>query len=65
MSGTRAFPTDPQNRFWADAFRGITDHRYARKNPAEGYAEMYAQYKIGGPGSSPIADAYARRYGWS
>ena len=65
-----ALPMDTpidETLFWRRAFDRINDdtHRYARKNPAEGYAEMYAQYKIGGPGSSPIADAYARRYGWN
>ena len=41
------------------------EFRYAHKNPQEGYAEMFAQWVIGGPGSHPVADAYARKYGWS
>lgn len=39
--------------------------RYGRKNNAEAYAEAYAQWVYGGPGSSPVADAYARRFGWT
>ena len=41
------------------------EFKYAHKNPQEGYAEMFAQWVIGGPGSHPIADAYANKYGWS
>lgn len=41
------------------------EFRYAHKNSQEGYAEMFAQWVIGGPGSHPVADAYAKRYGWS
>ena len=41
------------------------EFQYAHKNAQEGYAEMFAQWVIGGPGSHPVADAYARKYGWS
>jgi hypothetical protein len=37
---------------------------YSRENPAEGYAEAFAQWTLGGKGSSPIADAYAEKFGW-
>ncbi len=37
---------------------------YAATNPQEAYAELYAQYKIGGPGSLPVADAWAREFNW-
>lgn len=38
--------------------------RYGKSHRSEGYAEAWAQWLIGGPGSSPVADAYAREYGW-
>jgi hypothetical protein len=38
---------------------------YAAFNTQEGYAEAFAQWTSGGPGSSPIADAYAKKYGWA
>lgn len=38
--------------------------RYGQTNTLESYAEAFAQWVLGGPGSSPVADAYARRYGW-
>lgn len=37
---------------------------YGKSNVVESYAEAFAQWVLGGPGSSPAADAYARRYGW-
>jgi hypothetical protein len=37
---------------------------YSQDTPAEGYAEAFAQWTLGGKGSSPIADAYAERFGW-
>lgn len=37
---------------------------YGKTNASEGYAEAYAQWINGGPGSSEVADAYAERYGW-
>lgn len=38
---------------------------YGKTKAAEGYAEAYAQWKVGGPGSSAVADAYAAKYGWT
>lgn len=38
--------------------------RYGQTNATEAYAEAYAQWVQGGPGSSPAADAYAAHYGW-
>lgn len=37
---------------------------YAKDSPAEGYAEAFAQWTLGGKGSSAIADSYAERFGW-
>jgi hypothetical protein len=37
---------------------------YGKTNAAEGYAEAYAQWIHGGPGTSAAADAYARKFGW-
>lgn len=66
-------PKPSESTFWTAQFDGVVGKsrrhkadawQYARTNPAEGYAEAFAQWVIGGPGSSPIADAYARRYRW-
>jgi hypothetical protein len=41
--------------------------RYGGANAAEGYAEAFAQHRLGRRGSHPndvIAQEYARRYGW-
>lgn len=38
--------------------------RYGRTNPAEAYAEAWAQWMIGGPGSNEVADAYAAAFHW-
>jgi hypothetical protein len=38
--------------------------RYGKTNVAESYAEAYAQWVHGGPGSSAAADAYAAKFGW-
>lgn len=38
--------------------------RYGRRNIAEAYAEAYAQWIHGGPGSSIVADEYAAEFGW-
>jgi hypothetical protein len=37
---------------------------YGAANPAEGYAEAFAQHGIGGVGSHEVSDAYAKQYGW-
>lgn len=37
---------------------------YGRTKRGEGYAEAWAQWLVGGPGSSPVSDAYAKEYGW-
>jgi hypothetical protein len=37
---------------------------YAQDNPAEGYAEAFAQHTLGGTGSHPVAASYAERFGW-
>jgi hypothetical protein len=37
---------------------------YGQTNHFEAYAEAYAQWVLGGPGSSEVADAYAAQYGW-
>jgi hypothetical protein len=39
--------------------------KYGRTNNAEAYAEAFAQWTHGGPGSSAVADAFARRFGWA
>lgn len=51
-------------KFWQDTFAGVDGWKYAKKNVAEGYADAYMQWVLGGPGSSPVSDAYAQRYGW-
>lgn len=38
--------------------------KYGTTNLQEGYAEAFSQWVIGGPGSSRLADAFARRFGW-
>jgi hypothetical protein len=38
--------------------------QYGKTNVAESYAEAYAQWIHGGPGSSAAADAYAAKFGW-
>lgn len=38
---------------------------YGKTNVAEGYAEAYAQWVHGGPGSNVAADAFAAKYGWA
>lgn len=38
--------------------------KYGTSNLQEGYAEAFAQWVHGGPGSSRLADAFARRFGW-
>lgn len=38
--------------------------KYGCSSIGEGYAEAFAQWTLGGPGSSPVADAYAEVYGW-
>lgn len=39
--------------------------KYGATNATEAYAEAYAQWHLGGPGTSAVADAYARKYGWT
>jgi hypothetical protein len=38
--------------------------KYGTSSLQEGYAEAFAQWVHGGPGSSRLADAFARRFGW-
>jgi hypothetical protein len=38
--------------------------RYGATSQKEGYAEAFAQFYLGGKGSSSVADAYSRVYGW-
>lgn len=38
---------------------------YGNKNSEEAYAEAYAQWIHGGPGSSKVADEYAKEFGWA
>jgi hypothetical protein len=65
----RLSPTDSQG-FTAQSRR---DHRaaalghskYGKENPAEGYAEAFAQWTLEGKGSSASADHYAERFGWA
>jgi hypothetical protein len=38
--------------------------RYGKSSAQEAYAEAYAQWVHGGPGSNPAADAFAAEYGW-
>jgi hypothetical protein len=56
--------TDAEYNFWRDVFLG-EDWVYAKQSPAEGYAEAFFQYQVGGAGSSPVSDAYAARFGWN
>jgi hypothetical protein len=37
---------------------------YGKSKVVEGYAEAGAQWFLGGPGTSDVADNYAREYGW-
>ena len=37
---------------------------YAASAPQEAYAELYAQYKIGGRGSLDVADRWADQFAW-
>lgn len=38
---------------------------YGNKSSTEAYAEAYAQWIHGGPGSSKVADEYAKEFGWA
>lgn len=38
--------------------------KYGKTNIMESYAEAYAQWIHGGPGSSKVADEYAKEFGW-
>jgi hypothetical protein len=38
--------------------------KYGNENPAESYAEAFAQWHLGGEGSHRVSDAYAERFGW-
>lgn len=52
----------PAGAVWRKNKAGLS--RYGQTHRAEGYAEAWAQWTVGGPGSDPVADAYAREYGW-
>ena len=51
-----------EEAFWRDQFRDVDGFGYAKTKVREAYAEMYAQWASGQ--HHPVADAYARRYGW-
>lgn len=38
---------------------------YGKTSVVESYAEAFAQWIHGGPGSSSVADAYAKEFGWT
>lgn len=42
---------------------GLTDDYYAMKDPFEGYAEFYADYRLS-PNPNPASLSYAERYRW-
>ena len=42
----------------------IEGSAYGTTDPVEGYAEAWAQWVLGGPGSNRFSDAYAEMYGW-
>lgn len=61
--GKKQFATRrDQMKYWHDHADELST--YGRANLHEGYAEAFAQWVLGGPGSSRVADEYARRYGW-
>lgn len=57
-------PKYSEDAFWAQMMAQMPVKAYSQKNVHEGFAEMFMQYHIGGPGSHPVADAYAARYRW-
>jgi hypothetical protein len=64
-TGTSLGDSDPTEiKFWRDQMAVQEGAKYAKTKTVEGYAEMFAQWHHGGPGSSKAADAYAARYGW-
>lgn len=57
-------PLYGEQNFWAGHMDKMPTRAYSRQSVHEGFAEMFMQYHVGGPGSHPVADAYAARYGW-